>query len=235
VIYLLGFLALISVIYIIYAGFQILIGAGDDEKVKKAKNIILYVGLGLIVIALAYPIVTFIFGIVNSRPSTAFHLVPTALAYTENDADTFDAYKKQLEAQGQILETEYRVNNKVAPASLQATRVMIQNAVDTLPDNPDYQAINESAWRAIDLNMQLAEKSPASATNISNLISAIRTFTTSVKIDRIQASISANPASGNAPLSVTFQATGVRDPSGTTPRASNYIWWMRGATGRIEL
>ena len=38
-----GFISVIAVIYIIYAGFQLMIGAGDEEKMKKTRSIIVYV------------------------------------------------------------------------------------------------------------------------------------------------------------------------------------------------
>lgn len=55
--YLLSFISIIAVIYIIYAGFQVMTGAGDEEKMKKARNIILYVIIGIIIMWLAYGIV----------------------------------------------------------------------------------------------------------------------------------------------------------------------------------
>ncbi|MCP4523388.1 MAG: TrbC/VirB2 family protein [Candidatus Gracilibacteria bacterium] len=63
VVYLLGFVALIAVLYIIYAGFNILIGNGEEEKLSQSKKTILYVVLGMLIIFLAYPIVKFIFGV----------------------------------------------------------------------------------------------------------------------------------------------------------------------------
>lgn len=63
--YLLTFLALIAVIYIIYAGFNILIWNGDEEKLKKSRQTIVYVLLWLIVIFLAWPITLFILNILN--------------------------------------------------------------------------------------------------------------------------------------------------------------------------
>ena len=65
VIYLLTFLALIAVIYIIYAGFNIMIWNGDEEKLKKSRQTIIYVLLWLIVIFLAWPITLFILNILN--------------------------------------------------------------------------------------------------------------------------------------------------------------------------
>lgn len=58
VVYFLSFVTLISVIYIMYAGFRVLTGAGDEEQLKKAKSTILYVCIGIIIIWLAYTIVS---------------------------------------------------------------------------------------------------------------------------------------------------------------------------------
>lgn len=66
IIFLIGFMSLIAVIYIIYAGFNILIGWGDEEKIKKSKSIIVYVILGLLIIYLAYTIVVFVFDVFGS-------------------------------------------------------------------------------------------------------------------------------------------------------------------------
>lgn len=63
--YLLWFLFLVAVIYIIYAGFQILIAAGDEEKVKKWKSVIVSAWIGLVVIFLAFSIVRFIFNVLG--------------------------------------------------------------------------------------------------------------------------------------------------------------------------
>jgi len=63
--YLLTFLALIAVIYIIYAGFNIMIWNGDEEKLKKSRQTIIYVAIWLVVIFLAWPITLFILNILN--------------------------------------------------------------------------------------------------------------------------------------------------------------------------
>lgn len=64
--YLLTFISILSVIYIIYAGFQILTWSWDEEKVKKSKQIIIYVMIGTIVIWLAWPITKFILSVLNN-------------------------------------------------------------------------------------------------------------------------------------------------------------------------
>ena len=55
--YLLTFVSLVGVIYIIYAGAQLMLSAGDEEKLKKTRQIILYVVLGIIIIWLSFPII----------------------------------------------------------------------------------------------------------------------------------------------------------------------------------
>ncbi len=67
VVYLLGFVTLVAVIYIIYAGFQVLIGGGDEEKMKKAKNIILYVIVGIVLMWFSYSIVLWILNLIGGK------------------------------------------------------------------------------------------------------------------------------------------------------------------------
>jgi len=66
VVYILTFISIVAVLYIIYAGFMILISNGDEEKVKKSKQTIIYVALGIIIIWLAWSIVTFILMVLNA-------------------------------------------------------------------------------------------------------------------------------------------------------------------------
>lgn len=63
--FLLSFLSVIAVIYIIYAGFTLMIGWGDEEKATNTKKIITYVIIGLVIIWLAGPITTFIFRVLG--------------------------------------------------------------------------------------------------------------------------------------------------------------------------
>ena len=51
------FLYIIAVIVVIYAGFTILTAAGDEEKIKRAKTMIIQAIVGLIIIFLAASIV----------------------------------------------------------------------------------------------------------------------------------------------------------------------------------
>lgn len=61
--YLLTFVSIVAVLYIIYAGFQILIWGWDEEKVKSSRQTIVYVIIGIILIWLAWPITLFILDI----------------------------------------------------------------------------------------------------------------------------------------------------------------------------
>ena len=80
--YLAGFLYFVGVVLAVYAGFLILISWWDEEKVKKWKNIIIYVAIGLVIIFLAANIVEFIIGILNPTD-------PSAPTYIDTDTTTF--------------------------------------------------------------------------------------------------------------------------------------------------
>ena len=54
-----GFLMLACVLLVIYAGWLVLISAGDEEKLKKAKSTILYVFIGFIVLVASHAIFRF--------------------------------------------------------------------------------------------------------------------------------------------------------------------------------
>ncbi len=62
-------------LFAIYGGFTILTSGGDEDKVKKGKNLIIYVVIGLALVFLASQIVTWIIGIMSDEdivgPTTA--------------------------------------------------------------------------------------------------------------------------------------------------------------------
>ncbi|MFC1662554.1 hypothetical protein ACFL04_00085 [Patescibacteria group bacterium] len=60
--WILGILALIAVVMVIYGGFIWLTASGDDAKIDKAKKIISAAIIGLIVVILAWAIVIFVAG-----------------------------------------------------------------------------------------------------------------------------------------------------------------------------
>lgn len=63
----LGLLGLIAVIIILYGGFLWMTSAGNEEKISKAKKILTYSIIGLVVILTSMIIVRYIFGSVNEN------------------------------------------------------------------------------------------------------------------------------------------------------------------------
>jgi hypothetical protein len=59
--YISGFLALLAVVLVIYAGWLIFISAGEEEKLKKAKNILIYVLIGFVALVASHAIFRFFF------------------------------------------------------------------------------------------------------------------------------------------------------------------------------
>ena len=54
-----SFIWIVVVIMIMYAGFQILISGGDEEKLKKWKQTFIYIAIGLVLLVMNYLILTF--------------------------------------------------------------------------------------------------------------------------------------------------------------------------------
>ena len=52
----------IALAFIVYGGFRYIMSRGDEREVETAKNTITYAVIGIIVIGLAYAIVTFVVG-----------------------------------------------------------------------------------------------------------------------------------------------------------------------------
>ncbi len=66
----LGFLALVAVIMIIYGGFIWMMAAGNEERIASAKKIISAAIIGLVIILLAWAIVWFVTsGLLNASES----------------------------------------------------------------------------------------------------------------------------------------------------------------------
>ena len=63
--YVLGFLGLVAVAMLIYAGVMMVISAGNEEGVTKAKKLIIYAVIGIVIILLSYSIVTFVTSALN--------------------------------------------------------------------------------------------------------------------------------------------------------------------------
>ena len=69
--WILAFLGLITIIILIWWGFQMVTAAGDDNKYKKWFTIVKQAVIGLILIGVSALIVNLIFNFVNSNAETA--------------------------------------------------------------------------------------------------------------------------------------------------------------------
>ncbi len=58
--YFLGILGLVAVGFLIYAGVLMVTAGGAEEQVTKARKIITYAAVGIVIILLSYTIVTFV-------------------------------------------------------------------------------------------------------------------------------------------------------------------------------
>ncbi|MCK5611695.1 hypothetical protein KAR91_58030 [Candidatus Pacearchaeota archaeon] len=58
--YFLGLLGLVAVAFLIYAGVLMVTAGGNDEQVTKARKVIMYSVVGIVIILLSYTIVTFV-------------------------------------------------------------------------------------------------------------------------------------------------------------------------------
>ncbi|MCK5491373.1 MAG: hypothetical protein KAI67_06050 [Candidatus Pacebacteria bacterium] len=60
--YILGFLGLLAVAFVIYAGFLLVTAGGEEDNLNKGKKIITYAAIGIVIILLSYGIVNVIVG-----------------------------------------------------------------------------------------------------------------------------------------------------------------------------
>lgn len=117
-----SFVSLIAVIYIIWAGFQLMIGAGDEEKMKKARQIIVYVIIGVIIMWLARPIVRWTVDMLAYN-----EIIPRAFAaYTESESDTFLEYKNKIRDGVSKMESELLINKAVNIGTIQNVKNLVQ-------------------------------------------------------------------------------------------------------------
>lgn len=64
--WMLGMLATIALVICLYAGFLMVTAAGDDGKYKKGMGILKQAGVGLVIIGLAWMIVSVVFWLIGS-------------------------------------------------------------------------------------------------------------------------------------------------------------------------
>lgn len=67
--WMLGMLATIALVICLYAGFLMVTAAGDDAKYKKGMGILKQAGIGLVIIGLAWMIVSVVFWLITTMSS----------------------------------------------------------------------------------------------------------------------------------------------------------------------
>ena len=72
----LGILGIVFVVLVVYGGFLYMTSSGEADKVKKAKNVIMYAAIGVIIIFVAYALTNFIFGIVLQTTTGGGDIAP---------------------------------------------------------------------------------------------------------------------------------------------------------------
>lgn len=70
IVYLLGFISLIAVCLILWSGFRILTSGGDEKAMEDSKKTITYIALGMILMWLAYAIVSWIMSLLDQTAYT---------------------------------------------------------------------------------------------------------------------------------------------------------------------
>lgn len=157
-------------------------------------------------------------------------------SYTENTRGTFLEYKSKIRNALEELEAEMRLNKKVSVNSLTALKQLVHEAFDRLPDaDPKIATENQSIKRATDLAIDLAIQKPDSTSTVSSAIRDTARFINGAKIEIISGNIIATPTEGHAPMTVSFRAADIKDPSGATPPPENHIWWMRESGGKTRI
>ncbi|MDD4607261.1 MAG: hypothetical protein PHS07_02940 [Patescibacteria group bacterium] len=64
----LGFLGTIALVMVIYGGFMWMTSAGNETKIEKGKNTLLWAVIGLATIFLSYTILTMVFNALEGKP-----------------------------------------------------------------------------------------------------------------------------------------------------------------------
>ena len=252
--YLLYFLTLLSVLYILWAGFMILTAGPNDENVKKGRKIILHVCIGIVLIFMAYSIVTFVIQLVNPpaaastptivTPATSSFVMPIDHAYADdttntdsispNAINTFDQYSTQIQLLQPDIEREYKVDEKISAATLNKLEVIVRASETTFPDDKD-RIYNSNLLNNVLTGIALVRKHPDSQSSILTMAKSLSDFLTTIKIGRIKSGLLATPAEGNAPLVVSLTATNTNDPSGITIPKENYLWSLQTGNGQTQV
>jgi PKD repeat protein len=216
-------MSVIAVIYIIWAGAQMLLNPSSEESSEKTKKIIISVIAGIVIIWFAWWIVSTIFYILNNRYVAMEGWIPRAVAETQVRAVDFTTYSNQIRAQ------KSRISAGYSPEVTSELNVLIDGAYDHLPDRAD-KYVNRQLYDKVkkalseyDLHREEIDR--------GILENAIDAFLEQAEIFSIQGALAATPREGDAPLSVTLEGKNIIDSSGTIIPEQNFTWWLRTPNG----
>lgn len=223
IIYFLSFISLIAVIYIMWAGAQMLLFPSSEESSEKTKKIIISVIVGIVIIWFAWWIVSTLFYVLNGRDVLTQRWVPRAVAETQIRSVDFTTYSNKIRA------LKSRIMAGYSPEVTRDLNVLIDGAYDHLPDRAD-KYVNKQLYDKVkkaiadyDLHREEIDR--------GILENAIDAFLEQAQVFMIQGTISATPHDGDAPLSVTLEGKNIIDGSGTTIPEGNFTWWLRTPEG----
>lgn len=205
-----------------WAGAQMLLFPSDEESSEKTKKIIVSVIVGLAVIFFAWWIVSFIFKILNNKAALSDTWIPRAVAETQIREIDFTTYSNRIQA----------LKSKLSPYDSEVMRnlsMLVDAAFQHLPDRGDMY-INQQYYDTV--KQKIADYNlHQESIDLGSLQNALDKFLQQSKTFTIEGQLSAAPRTGVAPLSVTLEAKGMKDGSGTLIPNTNYIWWMRVPEG----
>ncbi|MFB0964650.1 MAG: PKD domain-containing protein, partial [Patescibacteria group bacterium] len=209
---------------------------------KKAKGTVKYVAGGLLLIFLAYAIVTFIVRVLNAPPAKTTFEFPsvfqTAVAASVAPEDvatqgTFLEFKRSINDVAIDFDRQYKVDGKVSDATLLRLKALIVGSMETFADK--YASSNAVMAQSVVTSIEVVRKDSGSDAKIGDLATTLANYLKAAKIDAVTGKASATPESGNAPLTVSLRADEVRDPSGVVIPSRNYVWWIKTPAGRTVI
>ncbi len=91
-------MSLIAVIYVMWAGAQMLLFPSSEESSEKTKKIIVSVIVGIVIIWFAWWIVSTLFFVLNNRQVLSNNWIPKAVAETQVRNVDFTTYSHKIRA-----------------------------------------------------------------------------------------------------------------------------------------
>lgn len=128
------------------------------------------------------------------------------------------------------LDRQYKVDGKIKDATLLRLKALIVGTMDTVADKN--ASSNGVMAQSVITAIEVVRKDPGNDAKIGDLASTLISYIKGAKVDKIEGKATATPQKGNAPLTVSLRADGVRDPSGVVIPSRNYVWWIKTPGGR---